>query len=250
MTASGAGPAKDPARIRAMFDQIAPRYDLLTHLLSLGRDIAWRRRAARRVAALAPPGPVLDAATGTGDLLLALDRALPVGVPLVGGDVSAAMLVRAAVKTRRRCRRPLLLRTDARRLPFPDATLAAVTIAFGLRNLPDLETGVRELVRVLRPDGILAVATDHEGYREQIAVLFRSVGGGTTWSRTAVPVLGRLLSWKSAYRYLPDSIEAYVTHEELARILKRAGALPVENHTFTGGVCTLVIGRRTDRDPT
>lgn len=81
MTASGAGPAKDPARIRAMFDQIAPRYDLLNHLLSLGRDIAWRRRAARRVAALAPPGPVLDAATGTGDLLLALDRALPVGVP-------------------------------------------------------------------------------------------------------------------------------------------------------------------------
>jgi demethylmenaquinone methyltransferase/2-methoxy-6-polyprenyl-1,4-benzoquinol methylase len=119
-----------------------------------------------------------------------------------------------------------------------------VTIAFGLRNLPDLETGVRELVRVLRPDGILAVLEFTRGRTRWMEPLYG------TWSRTAVPVLGRLLSWKSAYRYLPDSIEAYVTHEELARILKRAGALPVENHTFTGGVCTLVIGRRTDRDPT
>ncbi len=119
-----------------------------------------------------------------------------------------------------------------------------MTIAFGLRNLPDLETGVRELVRVLRPGGILAVLEFTRGRTRWMEPLYR------TWSRTAVPVLGRLLSWGAAYRYLPESIEAYVTPEELARILKRAGALPVENHAFTGGVCTLVIGRRTDRDPT
>ncbi len=236
-------PGKDPALIRAMFDAVAPRYDLLNHLLSLGLDRRWRRVTARRLARLGPAGSVLDVATGTGDLLLELTRTLPRTTPLVGLDVSRSMLSRAAAKRAPRARPILLLQADALRLPFPDASLGAVTIAFGLRNLPDLREGVRELVRVVRPGGLLAVLEFTRGRARWAEPLFR------LWSRHFIPRAGRLLSDPAAYRYLPESIEAWVTPEGLRGVLKEAGAPPVEERAFTGGVCTLVVGQRTVRDP-
>src|SRR4051812_17283549 len=149
---------KREARIRSMFGAIAPRYDLLNHLLSLNIDRYWRWRMTRRV----PPrgeAPILDLCTGTGDLALAYDRAAGGRVPVVGADFSGAMLARAAVKVRRRraAGRIRLLEADAQRLPLPDDTFQITTVAFGLRNVTDTDRGLAEMVRVTQPGGRVAV---------------------------------------------------------------------------------------------
>src|SRR3954449_7332036 len=149
---------KREARIRGMFGEIAPSYDLLNHLLSLNIDHYWRWRTTR----LVPPrgdAPILDLCTGTGDLALAYDRAAAGRVPIVGADFSAAMLARAAVKVRQRhaAARIRLLEADAQRLPLPDDTFQIATVAFGLRNVTDTNRGIAEMVRVTRPGGRVAI---------------------------------------------------------------------------------------------
>src|SRR5438105_6741330 len=149
---------KRETRIRRMFGHIAPSYDFLNHLLSLNVDHYWRWRTTR----LVPPrdaGPILDLCTGTGDLALAYDRAARGRVPIVGADFCHEMLVRAVGKTvkRQASERIRYLEADAQKLPFPDNAFQITTVAFGLRNITDTDCGIREMVRVTRPGGTVAI---------------------------------------------------------------------------------------------
>ena len=229
--------------VRAMFDRIASRYDLLNHLLSLGRDVAWRRRAAESVVSEAPAGPMADIACGTGDMLLALarpDEGRPAGRLLVGVDVSSAMLKLAADKVRRRgIRRIALVAGDARQAPLDQGRFAGVTSAFGIRNFPDLAEGIRAMSAMLMPGGVLGILEFTRDHARWMAPLFRP------YSRYVIPVLGRLISRDpKAYKYLPKSVASYATSEEMWATIQAAGLVPVRQRSFSGGICRLFLARR------
>lgn len=224
-----------------MFGQIAPWYDFLNHLLSLNIDKAWRERTAR----LVPPGPVtdgpiLDLCTGTGDLALTYDRAAKGGVPVVGADFSHEMLVRAVKKAHAvgAGERVRFVEADAQALPFPDDAFQLVTIAFGLRNVTDTDKGLREMVRVTRPGGRVAVL---EFSKPRNAVLGRLYGW---YFRYLLPLVGQLISRskESAYRYLPESVLKFPDYDALADRMRAAGLEDVKYQPFTFGVATLYVG--------
>ena len=215
-----------------MFGRIAPRYDLLNHVLSLQRDVAWRRLVARRLAS-ADPGTVLDVCTGTGDLALALPDGRAVGV-----DFCLPLLALARAKAKDRSRRLSLVAADALRLPVADGAVDAVTVAFGVRNFESLEVGLSELVRVLRPGGTLLVL-EFSRPRGLLAPLL------AWWTRTVPPRIGRLLSGDSeAYTYLPASVNSFAEGEALCSRLEEAGLEGVTRRGLTGGVVTLYEGVR------
>lgn len=223
--------AKRAADIRRMFGRIADRYDLLNRLLSVGRDVAWRRRLARRVAGTAN-GPVLDVCTGTGDVALAL----PSTRPVLASDFCLPMLARAAAKGRRRQRPLALFAADASRLPLAAGSVTAVTVAFGVRNFERLEGGLGELVRVLVPGGRLLILE----FSRPLGPLAPLLGW---WSRRVPPLVGRLISGDSdAYAYLPASVAAFPDGEAMCGILQRLGLDPVTAIRLTGGVATLYEG--------
>ncbi len=225
--------AKRAAEIRQMFTRIAPRYDLLNRILSVGQDVRWRRRLARRIEA-AGARRVLDVCTGTGDVALGLAGAAGV----VGCDFSVAMLASAADKAASRGRRLPLVAGDALRLPVGDATVDAVTVAFGIRNFEALECGLGELVRVLRPGGVLLVLEFSRPEGPLAPVL-------GWWARAVPPLVGRLLSGdREAYRYLPASVGTFPSGDDLVDILVRSGLEQVSARSLTGGVVTLYEGRR------
>lgn len=219
---------KQSSEIQRMFGRIAHRYDLLNRVLSLGQDVRWRRLVARRVAAVGP-ARVLDVCTGTGDIALGLEP----GPTIIGVDFSLPMLSLARPKARDR-QRPLLLSVaDALSLPMADASVDVVTVAFGVRNFEDLECGLGELIRVLRPGGMLLVL---EFSRPR--GLFGPLLGW--WVRTVPPRLGRMISGDSeAYQYLPASVGAFADVESMCRILGGLGLERIEAKALTGGVCTL-----------
>jgi len=202
--------------VRAMFTRIAGRYDLMNSLMTGGRHHAWRVVAARETVG-APPGPVLDLATGTGDLALAI-RALDPRRTVIGADFAEAMLHTAAHKPAIRTARVPLLGADALALPFHDAVFAAVTSAFLLRNLEDLAAGLREMRRVTKPGGrvvTLEITRPSTPIWSQLfAVYFHRV----------VPAVGALLAGdRSAYTYLPDSVERFLTPDALADLMRTLG---------------------------
>jgi len=211
-----------------MFGRIAHRYDLLNRVLSLGQDLRWRRLVARRVAAVGP-ARVLDVCTGTGDIALELEP----GPIVIGVDFSMAMVSLARPKARQR-QRPLLLSVaDALSLPMADASVDAVTVAFGVRNFENLEGGLRELIRVLRPGGTLLVLEF-----SRAGGFFGPILGW--WVRTVPPRLGRMISGDAeAYRYLPASVGAFADADGMCRILGGLGLDGIEAKALTGGVCTL-----------
>ncbi|HLU66954.1 MAG TPA: ubiquinone/menaquinone biosynthesis methyltransferase, partial [Kofleriaceae bacterium] len=204
----------------AMFDRIARRYDLLNRVLSLGLDRAWRRRTAAALELGAAPR-VLDLATGTGDLALAILRRHP-DATVVGIDPSAAMLAIARDKIARRgLARSVELQVGiAEQLPLADASVDAVTIAFGLRNVPDRERALREMARVTRPGGRVAVLELGEPRGRVLGPLARF------HIHRVVPRLGALLSGAREYRYLERSIAAFPPPEEVAAMMVRAGLEP------------------------
>jgi demethylmenaquinone methyltransferase / 2-methoxy-6-polyprenyl-1,4-benzoquinol methylase len=197
-----------PDAVRTMFDRIAPVYDVMNRVMTAGLDVRWRRMAA---AAVVRPGDrVLDAACGTGDLALADLRA---GAGRVTGlDFSPRMLVRA----RRKSDAIEWLQGDMLALPFADATFDAATVGFGVRNVADLELGLRELRRVLRPGGRLAILeiTQPRGALRPFFAL---------WFDRLVPLLGRILPGGSAYTYLPASVKRFPPAERLATLLRECG---------------------------
>jgi demethylmenaquinone methyltransferase/2-methoxy-6-polyprenyl-1,4-benzoquinol methylase len=219
-----------------MFTRIASRYDLMNAVMTAGRHHAWRRRAAA-LAAQAPPGPILDLATGTADLALAL-RALAPERLVVGADFSEGMLALGARKVAAaRARRVALLAADALALPFADRTFAAVVSAFLLRNLEDLAAGLREMRRVLVPGGRVVALEIVQPASAVWSALF-----GLYFGRL-VPALGALLAGdRAAYTYLPQSVERFVRPPELARLMGAAGLQDVRWRTLGLGTVVLIRG--------
>jgi demethylmenaquinone methyltransferase/2-methoxy-6-polyprenyl-1,4-benzoquinol methylase len=218
-----------------MFDQIAPRYDFVNRVLSLGLDVRWRRRAVRALA-LGERPRVLDVATGTGDLAIAIARACG-GATVIGLDPSPQMLAVAAKKLARAglADRVSLVVGDAQQLPQQSCEIDAATIAFGIRNVPDRAAALRELARVVRPGGRIAILELGEPRRGMLGALARF------HTRHLVPNIGALLSGKREYRYLQTSIAAFPPAEEFAALMRTCGLDVVEVAPLTFGVCTLYV---------
>lgn len=221
--------------VRAMFTRIARRYDLMNSLMTAGRHHAWRRLMARAVNQ-APPGPVLDLATGTADLALAIHTGDPTRIVL-GADFSEGMLGQARSKlAARRARRIILLAADALALPFADKTFACVSSAFLLRNLVHLGRGLEEMRRVTQPGGRL-VALDI--VRPALPVWGAIFG---LYFHRLVPALGALAARdRRAYTYLPQSVDRFVTPAELARMMMEVGLHDVTYRSLGLGTVALHV---------
>jgi demethylmenaquinone methyltransferase/2-methoxy-6-polyprenyl-1,4-benzoquinol methylase len=218
-----------PESVRNMFDRIAPVYDSMNRVMTAGLDLRWRRLAA---AAVVRPGDrVLDAACGTGDFALADLRAGAAEV--TGVDFSREMLERA----RRKSASVEWVQADLLALPFEDASFDVVTIGFGARNLADLELGLRELARVLRPGGRLAILEITQA-RGTLKPFF------SLWFDRLVPVVGKLLPGGAAYAYLPASVRRFPPAEELAAMLCGAGFTNVSFRLLAGSIVALHTGTR------
>lgn len=224
----------------AMFDAIAPRYDLLNRLISFGVDQRWRTRT---VEALAVSGNarVLDVATGTGDLALRIARRHR-EAQVVGVDPSARMLEigRAKVERAGLSERIAMVEGDAQALPFEDASFDAACIAFGIRNVPDRLRGLAEMARVTRPGGRVVVLELSEPSGGLFGPLARF------HVHTVIPTIGAWLSGAREYRYLARSIEAFPSAEIFAGTVREAGLELVQIAPMTFGTCTLYVARRPD----
>jgi len=227
------GTNQDAARVREMFGRVAPRYDLLNHLLSLNIDKAWRNTVVREFREVLgrPDARVLDLCCGTGDLTLALHQGARAKV--VGADFCHPMLVRAVGKFAVRPDPPSALEADALLLPFPDASFDLVTAAFGFRNLADYDGGLREMLRVLRPGGRLGILEFSEVVGP-LGPLFRF------YFAHILPRLGGAISGDSAaYNYLPASVARFSSPEELALRMRDAGFAEARFLRLTLGIACL-----------
>jgi demethylmenaquinone methyltransferase/2-methoxy-6-polyprenyl-1,4-benzoquinol methylase len=221
-----------------MFGRIAGRYDLLNHLLSGNFDKAWRRLAVRTLRpSLVEGARVLDVACGTGDLSLALAAAGTASV--VGLDFCRPMLEIARRKADAVSRTIPFIEGDALRLPFADESFDVVTIAFGLRNLASVGGGLRELLRVLKAGGRVAVLEFSSPVVPGFSAVFRF------YMTRVLPRVGGLLSGsRAAYEYLPDSVSRFPDQERLAALMREAGFEGVEYRNLTGGIAALHAGTR------
>ncbi len=229
------------AHVREMFGRIAPRYDLLNHLLSLDIDKVWRRRVARRFSAVLHDANarVLDLCCGTGDLAFSFRRAAPSGAEIIGSDFAPEMLVRARTKAAAAGAAVEFIEADALRLPFADASFDLVSCAFGFRNLANYERGLQEILRVLKPGGAAGVLEFAEPPGEVFGAFYRF------YFRHVLPFLGGMISGNaSAYSYLPSSVSKFPSPEDLKSQFERAGFVDVRFERWTGGVVTLHTGRR------
>jgi demethylmenaquinone methyltransferase / 2-methoxy-6-polyprenyl-1,4-benzoquinol methylase len=211
--------------VRRMFDRIAPVYDVMNHVMTAGLDRRWRRITIDET--VRADDRVLDACCGTGDLAIG---ARSRGADVVGLDFSERMLERAARKE------PQIewVQGDVLALPFEDASFDAVTVGFGVRNVEDLEAGVRELRRVLRPGGrlgILEITTP----RGRLAPFYR------VWFDRVVPALGKVLPGGAAYTYLPASVRRFPGPDDLAALLERTAFVGVRYRLFAGGIVALHV---------
>lgn len=225
--------------VRDMFAAVVPRYDFLNHFLSLRRDIAWRKATAKALSSvLSRPGSVaVDVCCGTGDLACALGRVAAGKV--IGTDFCHPMLVRAQAKASRQARGVFFLEADTLALPFSDDSLDAVTIAFGFRNLASYTRGLREMRRVLKPGGWIAILEFSHVRWPVLGPLFRF------YFRRILPRLGTWISGVSGpYQYLPDSVSLFPDQESLAAALREAGFGEVSYQNFTGGVAALHLGQK------
>ena len=223
-------------RVREMFATIASRYDLLNHLLSANVDKRWRRIVATKVRErISSSGAcVLDVACGTGDLSLTLFETT--GARVVGTDFCRPMLAVAAGKVSSQVP---LIEGDALRLPFRSGSFDAVTIGFGLRNLSNVENGLAELCRVVKPGGWVAVLE----FSNPCNAIFRTVFG--LYFRKVLPMLGGAISGSlSAYAYLPASVQKFPDQSQLALLMRQAGFEQVQYENLTGGVAALHMGRK------
>ncbi len=229
-----------------MFDQIAERYDLLNRIMSLGIDRSWRDRTVERLREVLGEGPAraLDVATGTGDLAFLLARAYP-NAQVVGFDPSAGMLGVAKQKLAKAeatqpdlSARVQFQQGDAQALPFAAASFDEATIAFGIRNVPDRPLGIREMARVLRPGGLLAVLELSEpkgGVMGSLAKIH---------VHHVIPFVGSLLSGKKEYRYLQRSIQAFPPAEVFAGVIAEQGLEVCDVIALTFGTAHLYVARK------
>jgi demethylmenaquinone methyltransferase / 2-methoxy-6-polyprenyl-1,4-benzoquinol methylase len=230
------GEQEAAAWVRAMFGRVAHRYDLANHLLSFNIDRYWRAHTVARLRDVLarPAARVLDICCGTGDLVRALRRGRPAGAPVMGSDFCHPMLVAARAKV---AGNPLF-EADALRLPLADASLDLITVAFGFRNLANYEAGLREMRRVLRPEGVAAILEFSKPPNKFFAAFYNF------YSRSILPAIGGAISGsRDAYAYLPESVRKFPAPEELADMMRAAGFAKVEFERLTGGIVALHVGR-------
>ena len=238
-------------QIRRMFDKIAPSYDRLNHALSLGIDRRWRRTAVDTLAKSfgglgGGCGLLLDIATGTGDFAMLLAKRLPPkgsqgGLHIIGADISEGMMAVGREKVAKAGLQDIISFQweDCTKLSFPDGTFDAVTSAYGVRNFHDLDAGLREMQRVLRPGGHLLILELTPPPRFPMKQLF------WVYAHVVMPLLGRIISHDdSAYTYLPASMEAFPQAEQMEGILHRAGFAKVEWRRFTFGISTMYLAEK------
>jgi demethylmenaquinone methyltransferase/2-methoxy-6-polyprenyl-1,4-benzoquinol methylase len=251
MTAAASGAAERPARdsaefeaqVRSMFDRIAGVYDVMNRVMTAGLDQRWRERAVDR-AAIGPGDTALDVCCGTGDLAFELARRIGPTGRVVGSDFSERMLELAREKELERrslngaaAAAPIEFEWgDAMELPYSDASFDAVTVGFGVRNLADIEAGVGELARVLRPGGRLVILEITQPQKPPLSTFF------SLWFDRIVPLLGRVAGDPDAYSYLPDSVRSFPPPPELAAIMDRSGFAQVRWLILAGGIIAIHSG--------
>lgn len=226
-------------KIQEMFGTIAPRYDFLNRLLSLGIDRRWRTKAVRLLK-YQDGSRILDVATGTGDVALEIARTTPPSVKITGADFCQEMIELGQAKV---AASPYAGRIDFRvapceDLPFPNNTFDSVTIAFGIRNVVDRKLGLAEMWRVLQPGGrmiILEFSTPRSQLFRQIYYFY---------FRRLLPMIGGLFSRYNAYKYLPDSVLEFPSHEEFSRMIADAGFKNIHIHELTFGIATIYAGEK------
>ena len=228
-------------KIRQMFDGIAPDYDRLNHLMSLGVDRSWRRRALREIVDAGRPQALLDIACGTGDFAIAIARRMHPGSRITGLDLSEGMLrvmrqkvADAGLEAQIDC-----LQGDCEALPFPDGTFDVATIAFGIRNFEHRETALREILRVLRPGGRLVIlelsVPENRLLRWAYNLYFQHF----------VPWIGGLVSGdKAAYKYLPASVQQFPDRRAWTATMQDCGYAGVRHKAYTLGLCRLYVGEK------
>jgi demethylmenaquinone methyltransferase/2-methoxy-6-polyprenyl-1,4-benzoquinol methylase len=233
------GEGEKAKQVEEMFDNIAPSYDKLNHRLSWNIDKGWRRKAIRQLAPFKPQ-TLLDIATGTGDFaILAAEMLHP--QKLVGADISEGMMEIGRKKVREKGLQDIISfdKEDCLHLSYQDETFDAVTAAFGIRNFDDLDSGLREMQRVLRKGGHLSIVELTSPVSFPMKQLFH------VYSHTVLPVYGRLISKDtSAYSYLTKTIEAFPQGEQMVEILHKAGFSEASFKRLTFGICTMYFARK------
>lgn len=225
--------------VRTMFDRIAPTYDLLNHTLSWSIDRLWRRRVVR-IVGRGKPQRILDAATGTGDLAILLAQRLP-GTRVLGVDLSERMLevARRKVTACGLDERVTLEPGDAERLGVPNATMDAATVAFGVRNFGDLDQGLRELARTIKPGGRIVILEFSRPRNRLVRVLYEF------YSYRILPRIGGLVSKdRRAYEYLPASVGEFLSPPEFLGAMARAGFRDCTARSQSCGIAQIYIGTR------
>jgi demethylmenaquinone methyltransferase / 2-methoxy-6-polyprenyl-1,4-benzoquinol methylase len=220
-------------QVRAMFDRIAGFYDLMNSVMTAGLHHRWRARAAD-LAALAPGDSALDVACGTGDLAIELARRVGTAGEVIGSDFSGEMLERARVKA------PELAWEwgNALELPYASARFHAATVGFGARNFSDLDRGLAEMARVVRPGGRVVVLEITTPRRPPLSTFY------SVWFDRVVPLIGRLTGEEEAYAYLPSSVRRFPGPEGLAAAMQRAGLSEIRWILTAGGIIALHVGTK------
>jgi demethylmenaquinone methyltransferase/2-methoxy-6-polyprenyl-1,4-benzoquinol methylase len=232
---------KDAERIRSMFAAVSRRYDLLNHLLSLNRDKSWRKKTVE-MSGLAGGEKVLDVCSGTGDLALAYAGGVGPHGLVVGADFCPEMLVLGKEKTVRERpeARVELMVANTLELPFPDNTFDVVSVAFGIRNVPEYEAGIREMTRVAKKGGRIAILE----FSLPESGLFHKVY--LAYFTRVLPIVGRVVSQSGndAYSYLPDSVLEFPQGTRMCGIMKGCGLTDVSARPLTLGIVTLYVGKK------
>ena len=228
-------------KVGQMFDAIAPDYDRLNHLLSLGTDRSWRRRALKQVVAPSVPQKILDAACGTGDFSIAIAKAAHIHSRITGADLSEGMLEIMRKKTAREGLQKQIstIKCNCESLPFDDGTFDRVTIAFGIRNFEHRESALKEFARVLKPGGKLVIlelsVPSKPGLRRLYNFYFTKM----------LPLIGGLVSGnKGAYRYLPASVINFPGPERWMATMASCGYRGITHKAFTFGICRMYTGTK------
>jgi demethylmenaquinone methyltransferase/2-methoxy-6-polyprenyl-1,4-benzoquinol methylase len=230
---------KSEAHIAAMFDRVAPRYDLLNRLLSARQDQRWRKRLVREIP-FRPDGRYLDVATGTGDVILAAAAARPEYRGFLGVDISGAMLDGAAAKARAvpHGKKLEFKRMSAEKLDVESATIDCLSISFGLRNVVRRDVALAEFARVLAPGGVLLILEFFIPTRGLLAALFQF------YFHHVLPFIGGLISDRAAYKYLPESVGSFYAPDALRAKLYDNGLTVEGGKSFLFGACRLVKARK------
>jgi demethylmenaquinone methyltransferase/2-methoxy-6-polyprenyl-1,4-benzoquinol methylase len=229
---------KKKENVRKMFNDISGKYDFLNHFLSFGVDYSWRRKFVGQLSAY-KPRKILDVATGTGDLAFMICNLEPEKV--TGIDIAGNMLAIANQKAvqKRLGNRVHFLEGDAESLSFPDASFDAVTVAFGVRNFEDLEKGLSEMRRVLRPGGVMMILEFSHPASFPMKQFYNF------YSKRLIPIIGKVVSGnKQAYSYLPESVSAFPSGRDFLFIMEKTGLKMVSRRILTYGVATIYTGEK------